>query len=178
MFSIFDFEQVTVNRYLKRKRTLTKKIERSTINAGFKYTLSHEFPKCKIYNDPGNSMFNFSKNDFFLIVPQSNHVLNKEHKAFLRNLFCRYFFEAYLIVIMQNIVKELSALDYMLLIMNCIPRFAIYAALLQSSSKIIRMINTNSYLSISTNFSQHHLYFVRPHLSKNSGDTHRKASTI
>ena len=83
MFSIVDFEQVTVNRYLKRKRTLTKKIERSTINAGFKYKLSHGFPKCKIYNDPDDGMFNFSKNDFFVIIPQSNHVLKKEHKMFL-----------------------------------------------------------------------------------------------
>ena len=57
-------------------------------------------------------MFNFSKNEFFLITPQSNHVLNKEHKVFLRHLFCRYSFEAFMTVIMQNIVKELSALDY------------------------------------------------------------------
>ena len=35
-------------------------------------------------------------------------------------------------------MKELSALDYVLLIMNYIPRFAIYAVLLQSASKIIR----------------------------------------
>ena len=79
MFSIVDFEQVTVNRYLKRKRTLTKKIERSTINAGFKYKLNHEFLKCKFYNDPDDGMFNFSKNEFFLIILQSNHVLKKEN---------------------------------------------------------------------------------------------------
>ena len=39
---------------------------------------------------------------------------------------------------MQNFVKELSALDYVLLIMNCVTPFAIYAVLLQSASKIIR----------------------------------------
>ena len=47
-----------------------------------------------------------------------------------------------MIVIMQIVVKlgviELSALDYVLLIMNCIPPFTIYAELLQSTSKIIR----------------------------------------
>ena len=41
--------------------------------------LSHGFSKCKIYNDPDDGMFNFFKNDFFLIIPQSNHELNKEH---------------------------------------------------------------------------------------------------
>ena len=126
MFSIVDFEQVTVNRYLKRKRTLTKKIERSPINAGLKYKLSHWLPKCKIYNDPDDGMFNFSKNEFFLIIPQSNQALNKEHKVFLGHLFCGYFFEAYETVIMQNVVKELRALDYVLLIMNGVPPFAIY----------------------------------------------------
>ena len=100
--------------------------------------MSHGFPKCKIYNDPHDGMFNFSKNEFVLIIPQSNQVLNKEHKVFLGHLFCRYFFGAYMIVIMQNVVKESSALDYVLLIMNCVPPFAIYAVLLQSTSKIIR----------------------------------------
>ena len=45
-----------------------------------------------------------------------------------------------MIVIMKNIVKELSALDYVLLLMNYTPRFAIHAVVLQSASKIIRNI--------------------------------------
>ena len=45
-----------------------------------------------------------------------------------------------MIVIMKNIVKELSALDYVLLLMNYTPRFAIHAVLLLSASKIIRNI--------------------------------------
>ena len=102
----------------------TKKIERSTINAGLKYKLSHRFLKWKIYNEPDDGMFNFSKNEFFLITPQSNHVLIKEHKVFLRHLFCRYFFEAFMIVIMQNVVKELSALDYELHTLFCYLRSA------------------------------------------------------
>ena len=95
-----------------------------------------DFPSAKFTMT--QMMVYFSKNDFFLIIPQSNDVLNKEHKVFLGNLFCRYFFKAYIIVIMQNFVKELSALDYALLIMNCIPRFAIYAVLLHSGSKVTR----------------------------------------
>ena len=41
--------------------------------------LSHGFPKCKIYNDPDDGTFNFPKNDFFLIIAQSNLGLNKKH---------------------------------------------------------------------------------------------------
>ena len=41
---------------------------------------------------------------------------------------------------MKNIVKELSALDYVLLLMNYTPRFAIHAVLPLSASKIIRNI--------------------------------------
>ena len=54
--------------------------------------LSHGFPKCKIYNDPDDGMFNFSKSDFFLIIPQSNHVLNKEHVlgAFVLQIFFKH----------------------------------------------------------------------------------------
>ena len=72
--------------------------------------LSHGFPKCKIYNDPDDGTFNFSKNDFFLIIPQSNHVLNKNHV--LGTFALQIFFEAYMIVIMKNIVKELGALGF------------------------------------------------------------------
>ena len=60
--------------------------------------LSHGFPKCKIYNDPDDGMFNFSKNDFFLIILQSNHELNKEHV--LGTFVLQIFFEACMIVIM------------------------------------------------------------------------------
>ena len=103
-----------------------------------KCRLSHGFPKQKIYNDPDDGIYNFSRNDFFLIILQSNHASNKEHKVFLGHLFCNYFFEEYMLVIMQNFVKELNALDYVLLVMNCVPAFAIYAVLLQPTSKIIR----------------------------------------
>ena len=94
VFSVVDFEQVTLIKYLKRKRTLTKKIERSTINAGFKYRQV----QCKIYNDPDDGMFNFSKNDFFLIILQSNHELNNEHV--LGTFVLQIVFEACMIVIM------------------------------------------------------------------------------
>ena len=94
MFSIVDFEQVTVNRSFQTKQKKSR-----AVNAGFKYKLSHGFPKWKIYNNPDDVMFNFSKNEFFLVTTQSNHVLNKEHKVFLGYLFCRYYFEAFMIVI-------------------------------------------------------------------------------
>ena len=35
-----------------------------------------------------------------------------------------------MIVVMQSVVKELSPLDYVHLIMNCVPPLAIYAVLL------------------------------------------------
>ena len=72
--------------------------------------LSHGFPNCKIYNDPDDGMFNFFKNDFFLIIYRSNHVLNKEHA--LGTFVLQIFFQAYMTVIIKIIVKELSALDY------------------------------------------------------------------
>ena len=107
MFSVVDFEQVTVNRYLKRKWTLTKKIERSTINVGFKYRQADSWIS-QVQNLQWPRWF--SKNDFFLIIPQSNHVLNKEHV--LGTFVLEIFFDAYMIVIMENIVKKLSSLDY------------------------------------------------------------------
>ena len=136
MISIVDFEQVTVNRYLKRKRTLTKKFERSTINAGFNYRLSHGFPKRKIYNYPDDGIYNFSKNDFFLLFLSRMMYRTKGIKCSW-DTCSTDFFEAYMIVILQNFVKKLSALDYVLLIMNCVPPFAIYTVLLQSTSKIV-----------------------------------------
>ena len=92
---------------LEEKMNFNAKIERSTINAGFKYRQADLWIS-QVQNLQWPRWF--SKNDFFLIIPQSNHVLSKEHV--LGTIVLQIFFWAYMIAIMKNIVKELSALDY------------------------------------------------------------------